>query len=86
MTKDRSLVRASDIGAWAYCNRAWWLANVKNVTPANVSELAAGTRAHHVHGRTLQRSAQLLRLGYFLLAAAMILAGVALLISVLLPN
>lgn len=82
MPKDRSLVRASDIGAWLYCNRAWWLANVKNVAPANVAELDAGTRAHHAHGRTVRRAYQLQRFGYFLLAVGMVLAGIALLVSV----
>ncbi|MBI1294012.1 hypothetical protein GC175_03505 [bacterium] len=83
MPKDRSLVRAGDIGAWVYCNRAWWLANVKDVAPANVAELDAGTRAHHAHGRTVRRAHQLQRLGYLFLAVGMILAGIALLVNVI---
>ncbi len=81
MPKDRSLVRASDIGAWVFCNRAWWLANVKKVTPQNTEQLDAGTRAHRKHGQSLRRSAQLQRLGFFLLAVAMLLFGLTLLIN-----
>ncbi len=83
MPKDRSLVRASDIGAWAFCHRAWWLANVQGVEHENPGALAAGTRAHTDHGRSLRRSATLQRLGLFLLAAGLVVGGAWLLVQVL---
>jgi hypothetical protein len=51
MGKDRSLVRASDIGAWTYCHRAWWLAQVKQVAHQQPEVLVAGAAAHRRHGR-----------------------------------
>lgn len=66
MPKDRSLVRASDIGQWSFCHRAWWLAHVQKVAPENLEALAAGTQAHAEHGRRLQWSTRLTRIGLLL--------------------
>lgn len=54
MAKDRSLVRASDLGAWAYCNRAWWLREVKGAAHANPDVLDRGSAAHVAHGRQVR--------------------------------
>jgi hypothetical protein len=83
MPKDRSLVRASDIGAWAFCNRAWWLATVQNVDHENPTTLVAGDRAHYAHNLLLAQASKLQRLGLALLAAGMILGGILLLIQLL---
>lgn len=53
MAKDRSYVRASDIGAWVYCRRAWWLANVQGAQHEHPGDLARGVVAHESHGRGL---------------------------------
>lgn len=66
MAKDRSLVRASDIGAWAYCRRAWYLANVRGVAHARPEILRAGTQAHTHHGQQVRRSGQMQRIGFWL--------------------
>ena len=68
MAKDRSLVRASDIGAWAYCRRAWYLAQVRGVAHARPEVLQRGTQAHAQHGRQVRRSGTLQRLGLWLIA------------------
>lgn len=81
--EDRSLVRASDIGLWAQCHRAWWLAKVKNVPHRNPAVLAAGTAAHAVHGAQVQRAASLRRWGLALIALALILGGLLLLLRLL---
>lgn len=73
--KDRSLVRASDIGLWAFCQRAWWLANVKQVEHQNPAILQRGSAMHLAHGQTVQRAQTLKRLAILLLALALILAG-----------
>ncbi|MEZ4633445.1 MAG: hypothetical protein R2856_00425 [Caldilineaceae bacterium] len=56
---------------------------MQGVAPANVAELEAGTRAHNVHGRNVQRAHRLQRVGVFLLAVGLILIGLTLLVSVL---
>jgi hypothetical protein len=81
MSKDRSLVRASDIGAWTFCNRAWWLANIQEAPHENPAQLDAGNRVHHAHGRLLVRSDRLQLMGGWLLAVGMILSGIYLLLQ-----
>ena len=44
MSQDR-LIRASDIGQYVFCQRAWWLARVLDVPSTNVGEMNAGTRS-----------------------------------------
>jgi hypothetical protein len=72
MREDRSLVRASDIGLWATCHRAWWLAKVKGAEHRNPGLLAAGVTAHAAHGVQVQTAATARRLGLILLAAALL--------------
>jgi hypothetical protein len=76
MPKERtSLIRASDIGLWAYCQRAWWLARVQGVSHRFPERLEYGTQAHQAHGRAVTRGQQLQRLGLYLLALALLLGG-----------
>lgn len=59
MAKDRSLVRASDLGSWSYCNRAWWLAQVQGAAHEDPDRLAQGDAAHRAHGHAVETSRQL---------------------------
>lgn len=79
MREDRSLVRASDIGLWANCHRAWWLAKVKDAPHRNPAVLASGVQAHAAHGAQVQRAGVLRRVGLILLALALLLLGLLLL-------
>lgn len=45
------LIRASEIGEYLYCRRAWWLRQVLGLASVNVREMAAGTAAHAAHGQ-----------------------------------
>lgn len=76
---DDDIIRASEIGQYAYCARAWWLARVKGLPSANAAEMRAGTEQHHEHGRSVERLYRLRRL-----AAALLLLGVLLLVAWLL--
>ncbi len=60
-------IRASEIGNYVYCRRAWWLRRVKGYMPENVRELAVGQQYHQAHGRSLQQSFWARRLAYALL-------------------
>ena len=67
------VIRASEIGEYLYCHRAWWLRRVRGYKSANVRELAAGTAAHATHGRWVWLGGAL-RLMAVLLAALAIIA------------
>ena len=68
-------VRASEIGAFVYCKRAWWY-RLQGVEPANQTELAAGSELHQQHGRRVIISGLLRGLAWLLLLAAVVLIAV----------
>lgn len=45
------VIRASEVGEYVYCHRAWWLRQVQGLRSANVQVMAEGTAAHAAHGR-----------------------------------
>lgn len=45
-------IRASDIGSYLYCRRAWWY-RINGQESTNQAELAAGTELHRTHGRVV---------------------------------
>ncbi len=57
------LIRASEIGEYVYCHRAWWLRVVEGRVPDNQARLRAGTAAHRRHGRGIALSRLLLAAG-----------------------
>lgn len=80
MSRDDDVIRASEIGQYAFCARAWWLARVKGHPSTNVAALERGSARHRAHGRTVE-SYRLLRraaLALLLLAAAALLAWLVL--------
>lgn len=65
-------IRASEIGTFIYCHRAWWYEK-QGETNENRTELLTGSRLHILHGREVLK-ARLMRLtGYLLLLAAVVL-------------
>jgi len=68
-------IRASEIGAFVYCQRAWWY-RLQGVEPANQAELAAGSELHRQHGRQVVVSGLLRGLAWLLLLAAVFLIAV----------
>ncbi|MEW6402879.1 MAG: hypothetical protein AB1649_13850 [Chloroflexota bacterium] len=66
------VTRASDIGNYLYCRRAWWYRK-KGVESENKLELAAGTELHHRHGRQVLASSITRLIGMILFIAAVIL-------------
>jgi len=65
------IIRASEIGQYKYCARAWWLGSVMGVPSANTRELAQGYKAHRRHGQGVWLAAALrwLAIGLIVLAA-----------------
>ena len=76
------LVRASEIGSYLYCRRAWWYRK-QGVESENQSEMATGTELHRQHGRRVIAAGLLRTLGLILLLAAFVLLVAILTSSVL---
>jgi hypothetical protein len=78
--KDDRVVRASELGQYSFCAKAWWLGSVEGVPSANVREMDAGTSAHEQHGQAVQISVWLNRVG----VACLILGALTLALLVIL--
>jgi hypothetical protein len=65
------ITRASDIGSYLYCRRAWRYRR-DGVESENQAELAAGTELHQRHGRKTLSALLLRTLGMILLLAAIL--------------
>jgi CRISPR/Cas system-associated exonuclease Cas4 (RecB family) len=48
-------IKASEIGEYLYCQRAWWY-RLQGFSSANVQELERGTGLHYQHSRSLSRA------------------------------
>ena len=65
-------IRASEIGTYLYCQRAWWY-RLQGLRSENVAEMALGTQIHERHGRTVLVAGCLRYLAYGFLLAALLL-------------
>lgn len=70
-------IRASEIGTYLFCRRAWWYQS-QGEPSQNQAELSGGTLYHRQHGRRVIRAGLLRAAGWLLLAIAVILLSVAL--------
>lgn len=68
------LIRASEIGEYVYCHRAWWLGRIKGEASINVGEMSAGAGAHARHGQTVAAAGCLQIAAYLFLALAVAVA------------
>lgn len=66
------VIRASEVGEYVFCHRAWWLHQVQGHASENVRELAEGTARHARHGRQVSLAAALRALALLLLLAALL--------------
>jgi len=65
-------IRASDIGTYLYCRRAWWY-RLHGQESVNQAELAAGTDLHRAHGRKVLSAGLYRAMGLLLVLAALVL-------------
>ena len=75
-------IRASEIGTYLYCRRAWWYRK-QGVESANQSEMNAGTDLHRQHGRKVLAAGLLRTFGLLLLLLAFTLLTAYLVTSLL---
>jgi CRISPR/Cas system-associated exonuclease Cas4 (RecB family) len=77
-------VTASQVGQYAFCARAWWLASVEKHEPVNHDRLEAGQAAHERHSWTVALARGSKQLALFLAGtAALALAIWAILVRAL---
>jgi CRISPR/Cas system-associated exonuclease Cas4 (RecB family) len=75
-------IRASEIGEYSYCSRAWWYRHVIKIAPpapGTGERLNMGIQAHRQHGRQVARASLLATVGLALAllgALALVLAFV----------
>lgn len=62
-------IRASEIGTFIFCARAWWYAG-HGVDSRNTTALEGGAAWHRRHGRRVLAAGCLRTLGYLLILAA----------------
>lgn len=67
-------IRASEIGEYVYCHRAWWLRR-QGYESVNAREMAAGTALHERHGQAVIRAGCLSVLAYAFIVAALVVAA-----------
>ena len=67
---DDRVIRASEIGQYEYCARAWWLRRVLGYRSQNVEEMAVGAEGHTSHGRQVVSYHRWRGLSYLLLSLA----------------
>ena len=73
----RRVIRASEIGQYTYCGKAWWLSTAEGVAPANTADLARGTAAHAAHGREVigARALPLIAIALIVIAVLVLISG-----------
>ena len=75
MARSKRTIRASEIGSFIFCQRAWWYQRNK-IKPINVDELAAG-QSFHEHHINQSRSAKLLKtIAWLLIFLSVILLSI----------
>lgn len=76
----RRYIRASEIGTYVYCRRAWWLKQVAGFEPQDKAEVwAAGEAAHLQHGQQVRRAQNQRRAARVLLVCGLLLLAIGLL-------
>lgn len=76
-----SLIRASELGQYGFCHRAWWLGTVKGLPTARQDRLTRGTQHHRRHADQVRIALRWRQAGLVLLSAGGLFLIIAFLIS-----
>lgn len=71
----RRTIRASELGAYLYCRRAWWYQKIGRPSQ-NQPEMAAGSELHYRHGRSALRLGCVRIAAYALILLALVLIAI----------
>jgi CRISPR/Cas system-associated exonuclease Cas4 (RecB family) len=70
------IIRASEVGQYAYCARAWWLGSVQGLPSSHQQEMMVGEAVHLRHGKGVRVSLALAWLAYAVLLLAVVIGAV----------
>ena len=76
------IIRASEIGQYAYCARAWWLGQVQGYRSSNLAAMQQGSAEHSTHGRAVEGYHRLRWLAVVLLVVPVVVLVAGLLLVV----
>jgi len=68
-------IRASEIGTYIFCKRAWWYQK-QGFPPNNQNELAAGTKIHVQHSRVVMVNGCIRVFAYITFIIALVLFAI----------
>ncbi len=71
------VIRASEIGSYLYCRRAW-SCSLQGIQSENQADLTAGSEFHRQHGVSVLQSRFFQMMGVILLLLALMAAAVSL--------
>ncbi len=69
------IIRASEIGTYQFCHRAWWYRQ-QGFEPDNRVEMAGGIEMHASHARGVQRGNCLQLIAFVSLMLAVLIAAI----------
>jgi hypothetical protein len=75
-----AVIRASEIGEYVFCARAWWLHRVQGIATQNREALRLGRTGHDRHGRTVASAQGQARLALWLGGSGAVMALLAILL------
>ncbi|MBN1230415.1 MAG: hypothetical protein JXA19_00970 [Anaerolineales bacterium] len=68
-------IRASEIGTYLFCNKAWWYQK-KGVKSSNENELLSGTSIHEKHSKIMRTIGCMQVIGYTLFLASIVFLSI----------
>lgn len=68
-------IKASELGSFLYCERAWWY-QLQGEVSSNQEQMDAGTQAHQSHARQVKLVPLLILVAFILIAIALVLLWV----------
>ena len=75
MARGKRTIRASEIGTFIYCQRAWWYRRQK-IQPRNQDELENGSEYHSIHWLQSHSIKPLRFAAWLLVITALVLLGI----------
>ncbi|HEX8709004.1 MAG TPA: hypothetical protein VF723_12225 [Pyrinomonadaceae bacterium] len=75
MSRKGKTIRASEVGEYVFCARAWRLRLDGHAPTAGQHAREAGDRWHRAHGQSVTRAERLRRIAFILFLLALLLAA-----------